>query len=443
MTHKFPLLLLVGLLSSLSILAQDLPTAQAVRQSGVLTIDGQLNEAAWQQAPRHRGMNPLGKREAPQDTEFQLLFDDESLTIGITCWEKEMDKIGARARDRDKGSVCSDDSVELFLVPGNGYYYQIAVNTLGYVYDGRSFVDPEQRRLSLRGALLWDNASEIAVWRGADRWSVEMRVYYSSLDGALGLGEMPWRLNVCRTESRFGYASWGPVKKGYHDLDFFGYLQGLELPRDIFTLNAADLEFPEIFLGANELQLRLPASREGQRFRVLTSLRDWSPGPLPKREAHPGEFVSHDGQLNINFSFTVTDFKPMHELILECQDAQTGAKVLLATHLFRVPEPFATSSRWTVVFGSEPEILLDNTIRISPLSARGTLRVAVFGLHQKQPQLQLSQPVSQPGTLLLRLPTANLTWDGCYRAVLTLECDGDKSQFSKEISFFKLAGPLY
>jgi hypothetical protein len=436
------LLLLLALTATLTGLSQDLPTAKAVRQSGPVQIDGQLNEAAWQNAPAHKGVLPLGKREPPQDTEFRLLFDDESLTIGITCWEKEMDKLEARTSIRDHGGVCSDDSVELFLVPGNGYYYQIVVNTLGYVYDGRCFTDPELKQANFRNALLWDNASEIAVWRGADRWSVEMRVFYASLDGFLGFST-PWRLNVCRTESRFGYACWAPVQKGYHDLEHFGYLQGLELPKERFTLDATKLKFPEILLGTNHLQLNLPAQRDGQKFRVLSSLRAWAPGPLPQRSAHPGEFVSRDGQLTVEFEFNVRDYEPLQELVLECQDVQSGAKVLLTTHLFRVPKPFAVTPRWTVFFGSEKEVLLDNTIRVSPLSARGTLRVEVFGASQTVPQLQLNHAVEQPGPLLLGLPMSALGWDGCYRAVLTLDCDGGKAQFNQEVSFFKISAPLY
>ncbi|NLF93057.1 MAG: hypothetical protein GX564_04130 [Oligosphaeraceae bacterium] len=434
--------LLLALTATLAVLAQDLPTAQAVRQNGPVQIDGQLREAAWQSAPLQKGVLPLGKREPPQDTEFRLLFDDESLTIGITCWEKEMDKLGARTSIRDHGGVCSDDSVELFLVPGNGYYYQIAVNTLGYVYDGRSFTDPERQRASSRGPLLWDNASEIAVWRGPDRWSVEIRVFYASLDGYLGFNT-PWRLNVCRTESRFGYACWAPVQKGYHDLASFGYLQGLELPRDRFTLDSTKLEFPEILLGTNQVKLQLPAQRDGQKFRVLSSLRNWVPGPLPQRNAHPGEFVSRAGQLTIEFEFNVRDHEPMQELVLECQDVQSGEKVLLATYLFRVPKPFAVTPRWTVFFASEKEVLLDNIIRVSPLSARGTLRVEVFGASQTVPQLQLSHAVEKPGPMQLGLPLSALGWDGCYRAVLTLDCDGGKAQFNQEVSFFKISAPLY
>ncbi len=440
--HKHHFLALLTFLLPFAILAQDLPTAQAIRQSGPLTIDGQLTEPAWENAPKQKGVLPLGKRETPQDTEFRVLFDDESITIGIECWEKEMAKVGTRATSRDQGSVCSDDSVELFLVPGNGYYYQIAVNTIGYVYDGRSFCDPEQQKLSERGPLLWDNASEIAVWRGKDRWSVEIRVFYASLDGALGFSS-PWRLNVCRTESRFGYAAWAPVKKGYHDLAYFGYLDGLELPTDRFTLNATNLKFPEILLGKSDLKLSIPALRDGQEFRILSSLREWAPGALPARTALPGTFVSKDGQLAVELSFAVQNPKPLQELVLECQDQKSGAKVLMATHLFRVPEPFAVTPRWTVFFGSEKEILLDNTIQVSPLSAKGTLRVDVFGQSQDQPQLQITRDIQQPGPLLLGLPLSRLPWDGCYRAVLTLLCDGGKSEFSKEVSFFKIDAPLY
>ena len=57
------------------------------------TIDGLLNEPAWQQAPVMNGFTqaePLEGQPASQDTEVRILYDNEAIYVGVTLHDTDM-----------------------------------------------------------------------------------------------------------------------------------------------------------------------------------------------------------------------------------------------------------------------------------------------------------------------------------------------------------------
>src|SRR5919106_116115 len=73
---------------------------QAVRAAGDITLDGNLDEPAWLDAPVAKDFIQSDPREgepATHDTEVRVLYDDEALYIGVF------------ARDEEPGSVIIKD----------------------------------------------------------------------------------------------------------------------------------------------------------------------------------------------------------------------------------------------------------------------------------------------------------------------------------------------
>ncbi len=430
------------MLSARPAAAQEaLPHARAGRIAGTVALDGRLDEPFWKDAPAHSGFRALtpkrGQPAPPEESTFRIACDAGSLLLGIVCREPQVANLIARATNRD-GAVWSDDSVEVLLQPGDLFYYQFAVNSVGAVYDARLPVQPKIGAAEKSNGSLWDGVWESAVHRGEGEWSIEMRLPFAALE--LGPDTRPaWRLNVGRTAARrVEYSAWAPVEKGFHDLPLFGYLDGVAPNSGAFPLDARALEFPPLFVGTNRLALSVPARRGGS-FRVATSLREWAPGPLPTRRALAAPAGAVAGRLPLALDVSVTRPGILHELVVEVADAETGAPVLLRAHLFRAPEPFAASLEWMVYYTSDRQATAAVTLAVAPGSARGNLSATLLreGSRVGTPA---RRPANRSGEFRLPVSFAGLP-DGAYSLEVAADLP-DVGRFRKSLRFFKVAGPF-
>jgi hypothetical protein len=150
---------------------------RAVRLNAPITVDGQLNEAAWQGS---EGIGAFVQREPVEGvppterTVVYLAYDDEALYVGARLYDSSPDSIVARLARRD--NFASADRFMVFLDPyhdkRSGFYF--AVNAAGTLYDGVLYNDD------------WDTDEWNGVWQGSaqrtsDGWTVEMRIPYSQL----------------------------------------------------------------------------------------------------------------------------------------------------------------------------------------------------------------------------------------------------------------------
>lgn len=115
---------------------------------------------------------------------------DNSLLVGITCYERRMDHLQATtpATVKDEHVIYSDDNIEVHLETPEGYRAVIVVNPNGAVRD--TCVTPDVAEVPDA----W-SAGQVAVKKLADRWTVEIKVN--------GFGDMPtksypWGVNVFR-----------------------------------------------------------------------------------------------------------------------------------------------------------------------------------------------------------------------------------------------------
>ena len=119
----------------------------AYRASEPLTIDGRLDERAWQLAPRSpRFVDLISGRPTIHDTRAAVLWDDTHLYVGF--WVEEP-FVAAKLTERDS-LIWTENDVELFIA-GQDAYYEFEINALGTLYEA---------------LFVWDDAYETGGFAG-------------------------------------------------------------------------------------------------------------------------------------------------------------------------------------------------------------------------------------------------------------------------------------
>jgi hypothetical protein len=104
-------------------------TAHHIRQP--IRIDGRLDDAPWQRAPRSpRFIDILSGRPALHDTRASVLWDDENLYIGLRVEEPFV-----HAKFTTNNSpIYYDNDVEVFIA-GRDAYYEFEINAFNTTYE--------------------------------------------------------------------------------------------------------------------------------------------------------------------------------------------------------------------------------------------------------------------------------------------------------------------
>ena len=175
----------------------DPPAAVIQKASSPVAVDGVLNEAAWLES------TPIGEivqREpqpgapASERTEVKLLYDQDNLYIGVTCFDSDPAGIIGTQMARD-GDLTMDDQIELLIDPyrdrRNGLYF--ATNPLGVLVDGLII---ENRQTNKE----WDAIWIVRTHRFEGGWSAEFGIPFKSL--SFRSGQDVWGFNISRTIKR-------------------------------------------------------------------------------------------------------------------------------------------------------------------------------------------------------------------------------------------------
>lgn len=245
--------------------------ATAAKLEGKLTIDGKLDEPAWQKAPAHTGFEmPLGlsnRKPIPDDaqTTFRVLYDDATLYFGILCKEPKMDGLVVQAARVHDAAMWSDDDIELFLDPVGDRmeYYQLTVNTEATQVD-LYFIE---RGNTGKGG--WSSDWQAAVHRDKDFWSVEVAIPFGLFHNRPSrTWAENWAFSLSRTrnpEPRY-FSQFSPANR-YHDVANFGTLGPIRIDKGRFNL------YPE------SPQFRLEPAEGG--YQVFASLKVENRGEAP------------------------------------------------------------------------------------------------------------------------------------------------------------------
>lgn len=162
-----------------------------------MSIDGVLNENAWEEAltlsvPYE--VQPGENVAAPVETEVMLAYDSDNLYAAFRCYDPEPSDVVAHVRDRDNvGS--SDDWVALILDTFNDERrsFDVLVNAAGVQED---FIE------SHTGGASWD-----AIWDSAGRrtewgYAVELAVPFKQLRFQRSEGPQTWGFDAVRSYPR-------------------------------------------------------------------------------------------------------------------------------------------------------------------------------------------------------------------------------------------------
>jgi len=172
---------IVILLSPLFLLAQpptpqEQKTVHATRANGPISIDGVLEETAWQEEGYSDFIqsDPTDGAQPTEKTKVWVAYDEKSLYVAARLYDSQPELITSRLGRRDD-FVDSD----WFIFAVDPYYdrrsgYQFAVNPAGSIVDWTLLNDE------------WDDSTWDGVWEGKalideEGWTVEIRIPYNQL----------------------------------------------------------------------------------------------------------------------------------------------------------------------------------------------------------------------------------------------------------------------
>jgi len=169
------------------------PALNAARVERGPALDGSLGDEVWQRAAPFTGFRKVFPTEgAPTETtELRVLYDDDSLFLGVYCHDTEPAKVcgNTMAHDADDEGE-NDDIIKVLLDPfldkRNAYIF--FVNACGAKSEGLAF--GEHSSLDWDG--IWDARSRILK----DGWSCEIQIPFKTISFKPGLPH--WGINVER-----------------------------------------------------------------------------------------------------------------------------------------------------------------------------------------------------------------------------------------------------
>ncbi len=204
---------------------EAVPEAITVHRTGQkITVDGRLNESAWQQAKVHRlvrsnnwkGLPPKirekVKKEPFQGGSFRLLMDDKYLYLAVEF--EDSDVLAGSIKNQSR-LYRTGDLAELFLTPEGGHaYFEIYVNPAGahtfYAFPGGGtanllmMFDEDRKTPGIKAAAQVNGT--LNDQSDVDRsWSAELAVPLKSLAG-FGTEFAPGN-KWCILVSRYNYAA--------------------------------------------------------------------------------------------------------------------------------------------------------------------------------------------------------------------------------------------
>jgi hypothetical protein len=158
---------------------------RALTISMPVTVDGRLNEPAWEQAEfiddfvqqEPRVGEPITER-----TEVRVLLDDAAMYVGVTCFDSNPSGIIARELRRDN-SLGGDDRFEIVLDTFHDHRnaFHFIINPLGTQYD--ALITDEGQDINVE----WDERWWAEVSRNETGWTAEIRIPYRTLRSRPGI----------------------------------------------------------------------------------------------------------------------------------------------------------------------------------------------------------------------------------------------------------------
>lgn len=175
---------------------------EAVYVEGIIRMDGRLDESEWATAPR---ISNFTQRELFEDmpaterTEVAVLYNNQTMYIGVWCYDSEPDKIIAKEMKRDFNDNL-DDNVKIIIDTyndkRNGFLFIVNPNGARadlQVFDNGSSVNR-----------FWNGVWDVRTTRTSEGWFAEIEIPLPTLkfrDDKEGKSRV-WGFNVERNIRR-------------------------------------------------------------------------------------------------------------------------------------------------------------------------------------------------------------------------------------------------
>ena len=229
--------LLAYLLASTPLMASTSPNAsqyqaEARRTFASIEIDGDFNEPDWQEAKpvgQFSQVEPDAGEPMTLPTEVRVLYDEENIYFGFTCFDSDISKLIANDMRRDARELHENDYVFLILDTYNDKRSGVAfrVNALGAVQDTAISNSGDSFNRN------WDAVVDCQSQIHSDRWTSEISIPFGQLRFKES-EQMTWGMNLSRGIRRTNEeGTWAPVPSSYggrakYRTAYLGSLVGLE-----------------------------------------------------------------------------------------------------------------------------------------------------------------------------------------------------------------------
>jgi hypothetical protein len=194
-----------------------------------ITVDGRLDEPAWQTAELNGGFlqqDPKEGEPASESTEFRVLYDSEYLYIGAFCHDRTPERIVINDISRDFETLDEDYFavvLDTFNDDRNGYY--LATTAVGGQKDSQIFDEGRNNNVN------WDGVWFAEARKHEEGYTVEMAIPFKTLrfskEKAQVWGAQFYRRMRGRNESTY----WSLPPRRYsltRSIPYAGELQGIE-----------------------------------------------------------------------------------------------------------------------------------------------------------------------------------------------------------------------
>ena len=181
-----------------------------------IVLDGEVTDLIWDD-PTSILFAPDGSPMTADHVDFHFAWDEENIYLAARCAESDISAIAAAATEHD-ASVYGEDCVGYFLQPvvPVGPVYQIYFNPLGTAFDQKIEV---KDGVAVEVDREWNGTYEVATARGADYWSIEVRIPVDQLGVTNAYGGN-WALNFRRKQKRLNTTADWQVPISYDPRDY-------------------------------------------------------------------------------------------------------------------------------------------------------------------------------------------------------------------------------
>ena len=209
---------------------EDRKRVVAVYTQDEITIDGEMDEAAWQTAQPATDFvqrAPAEGQPASRPSVVRLLYDQEYLYVGAYLYDDRPDLIVVNDITRDSGAGRQDSFgvvLDTFRDRRNGY--NLSISPLGSMRDTQFFNEGQDVNRN------WDVVWHVETRIQEDGWTAEYAIPFKSLRFSRDQ-EQVWGVQFYRSIRRINESdSWMPIPSRFRNysqrISYAGDLHGLE-----------------------------------------------------------------------------------------------------------------------------------------------------------------------------------------------------------------------